>query len=44
MTTMTSLWQCYRDDPELFKSMVKITRRTPSNSNAKYVVIPVALK
>ena len=37
MTTMTSLWQCYRDDPELFKSVAKITRRTPSNSNTKYV-------
>ena len=37
MTTMTSLWQCYRDDSELFKYVVKITRCTPSNSNTKYV-------
>ena len=37
MTSMTSLWQCYRDDPELFKYVVKITRCTPSNSNTKYV-------
>ena len=46
-----SLWQYYRDEPnddladsESFKSKIKITGKTPNNSNEKDVEITVSLK
>ena len=49
--TFGSLWQYYKDDPsynltnsESFKSKVKITGKTPDDSNTKDVEIIVPLK
>ena len=49
--TSGSLWQYYRDEPndnltesESFKSKIKLTRSTPSDSNTKDVEIIVRLK
>ena len=49
--TSGSLWQYYKDDPndnlansESFKSIVKITGKTPNNGNTKDVEIIVPLK
>ena len=49
--TFGSLWQYYRDEPndnlansESFKSKIKITGKTPNNSNEKDVEIMVLLK
>ena len=49
--TSGSLWQYYKDDPNdniansgSFKSIVKITGKTPDNGNTKDVEITVPLK
>ena len=49
--TSVRLWQYYRDEPndnladsESFKSKIKITGKTPNNSNRKDVEIMVPLK
>ena len=49
--TSGSLWQYYRDEPnanlvdsESFKSKTKITGKTPSHGNTKYIKIAVPSK
>ena len=47
--TSGSLWQCYRDDPNVkitqsFRYEIKITGKTPAAGNTKDVKIAVPLK